>query len=141
MMRERGWLAAETKDLIDKYEETSDDIYWTAFVDTIRHLGLSQFDLTVELRRSPKIASRIRFRSAIASPSSASKSTRTTQLRANTATAPKLQEPYRECCSSTLRVHHKTARRRCARHILPSSRLVEFTTMRDRANALRPAST
>jgi hypothetical protein len=38
MMRECGWVAIENKDLIDRYEETGDDIYWAAFVDVIRHL-------------------------------------------------------------------------------------------------------
>ena len=35
-MRDSGQLAIDHKDLIDKFEETGDPIWWYAFIDTIR---------------------------------------------------------------------------------------------------------
>lgn len=36
MMRKCGPVTEKHKDLIDKYEETGDDIYWVAFIRAIR---------------------------------------------------------------------------------------------------------
>ena len=38
MMRECDELAVEHKDLIDRFEETGDLIFWSAFIDLIRKM-------------------------------------------------------------------------------------------------------